>query len=333
MPLLIKRAALIALLALPPAAGADYSSHPDAEAVANRLAEEAGFEREAVLAILAEAERKERILEAISRPAEKAKPWHEYRKIFLTEEREEAGVAFYAEYRETLERAAAETGVPAEIIVAIIGVETYYGRIMGSYRVLDALSTLAFDYPRRSPFFTSELENYLILTRDQDLDPLAFKGSYAGAMGYGQFMPSSYRNYAVDFDGDGVIDIWNNPVDAIGSVANYFKRHGWRPGEPVVYSAAATAAVDDAIFVRKRADLKPRYTVAELAEKGFASDADVGAEAMATAMEFELAKGYEHWLGLHNFYVITRYNHSAMYAMSVYQLSLRIAAAVAEQGA
>ena len=149
-------------------------------------------------------------------------------------------------------------------------------------------------------------------------------------MGYGQFMPSSYRAYAVDFDGDGVADIWNNPVDAIGSVANYFKRHGWRSGDPVVFPAQVSAAVEDEVFVRSRADLKPRYTVAELSRLGVSSSVEQPADAMATAMEFELAEGHEYWLGLHNFYVITRYNHSAMYAMSVYQLSQRIAQRFAE---
>jgi membrane-bound lytic murein transglycosylase B len=205
-------------------------------------------------------------------------------------------------------------------------VETYYGRVAGSYRVIDALSTLAFDYPKRSEFFTKELKNYLILTREQGFDPLDLKGSYAGAMGYGQFMPSSYREYAIDFDGDGVADIWNNPVDAIGSVANYFKRHGWRTGEPVVFAADAAADVPDELFVQARSDLKPQRTVAQFAAAGIVARQEVDPEALATAMKFELEDGYEYWLGLHNFYVITRYNHSAMYAMSVYQLSQRLAA-------
>jgi membrane-bound lytic murein transglycosylase B len=196
--------------------------------------------------------------------------------------------------------------------------------------VIDALSTLAFDYPKRSEFFTKELKNYLILTREQGLDPLDLKGSYAGAMGYGQFMPSSYREYAIDFDDDGVADIWNNPVDAIGSVANYFKHHGWRQGEPVVFAADAAADVPDELFVQGRSDLKPQRTVAEFAAAGIVARQELDPEALATAMKFELEDGYEYWLGLHNFYVITRYNHSAMYAMSVYQLSQRLAGRVTE---
>ena len=289
---------------------------------------EDGFDRGYLEDVFEDAQRKDSILEAIARPAEKTKPWYDYRKIFVTDKRERQGIEFFAEHKETLERAERETGVPAEIIVSIIGVETYYGRITGSYRVIDALSTLAFDYPRRSPFFTKELKNYLMLTRDQGLDPLEMKGSYAGAMGYGQFMPSSYREYAIDFDGDGLIDIWANPVDAIGSVANYFKRHGWRTGEQVVAAATAEADVSEEWYVRTRADLKPKFTVAEFTAAGITAADDLDPAASAVAMKFELEDGYEYWLGLHNFYVTTRYNHSAMYAMSVYQLAERIAAGV-----
>ncbi|MDX1734377.1 MAG: lytic murein transglycosylase B, partial [Halioglobus sp.] len=235
-------------------AAENYGDNAAALAVVDELVAQEGFERDALLAVFAQAQKKDSILEAISRPAERVKPWHEYRDIFLTDKREREGVDFYAQHRETLQRAEREMGVPAEIIVAIIGVETSYGRITGRYRVLDALSTLAFDYPRRSEFFTRELKHYLILARDQGMDPTQLKGSYAGAMGYGQFMPSSYRSYAIDYDADGVVDIWNNPVDAIGSVANYFMRHGWRGGEPVVFAAQARAGLPDDLFVQSRKD-------------------------------------------------------------------------------
>ncbi len=312
-------------------AAENYGENPAALAIVDELVAEEGFERDALLRVFAEAEKQDSILEAIARPAEKTKPWFEYRRIFINDLREKQGREFFAEHRATLARAEQETGVPAEIIVAIIGVETSYGRITGSYRVLDALATLAFDYPRRSPFFTSELKHYLILTRDQGLDPAKLTGSYAGAMGYGQFMPSSYRSYAVDFDGDGSADIWKNPVDAIGSVANYFKRHGWRPGEAVVFPAQVKGEVSDDWFVQGRSGLKPERTVAEFAEAGVHATAAIDPQAVATAMKFELEDGHEYWLGLHNFYVITRYNHSAMYAMSVYQLSQRLSqAAIAE---
>jgi len=307
----------------------NYDLHPAARQLVDELVVEEGFDREELLRVFAEAERKDSILEAIARPAEKTKPWYEYRAIFINRQREAQGVEFYRRHRVVLERAEREFGVPAEIIVAIIGVETSYGRNVGSYRVLDALSTLAFDYPPRSEFFTGELKNYLILARDQGLDPAQMMGSYAGAMGYGQFMPSSYRSYAIDFDNDEIIDIWENPVDAIGSVANYFKRHGWQPGGVVVAAAEAAPGVPEDIFVRSRKELKPKRTVAEFAKLGVVAETKLDPEALAVAMKFELEKGYEYWLGLHNFYVITRYNHSAMYAMSVYQLGQAIAAGVA----
>lgn len=308
----------------------NYELHPAAQKVIDELVEEEGFNREELLQVFAQAERKGSILEAIARPAEKTKPWYEYRAIFLNEKREEQGVDFYTQHRVALERAEREFGVPAEIIVAIIGVETSYGRNVGSYRVLDALSTLAFDYPARAPFFTSELKHYLILTRDQGMDATEMVGSYAGAMGYGQFMPSSFRAYAIDFDNDDIIDIWQNPIDAIGSVANYFRRHGWRQGETVVVAADVAANTPETLFVKSRKDLKPQRTVAQFAAAGVVAIEELDPDALAIAMQFELKNGYQYWLGLHNFYVITRYNHSAMYAMSVYQLSQALAARMAQ---
>lgn len=331
MSLSLKCALVVACLWSALSCAADnYSVHPAALALVDELVEEQDFDREELLLVFSSAQRQESILTAIARPAEKSKPWYEYREIFLNDKRLEQGLEFYREHRDTLKRAERETGVPAEIIVAIIGVETYYGRIAGSYRVIDALSTLAFDYPPRSEFFTGELKSYLILTRQQGFDPLALKGSYAGAMGYGQFMPSSFLAYAVDFDGDGIADIWNNPVDAIGSVANYFKEHGWRNGETVVVGATVKGKVPEQWFVSGRKNLKPEHTIAEFASAGVIADKPVPPDTLASAMQFELRNGYEYWLGLQNFYVITRYNHSAMYAMCVYQLSQRIAAQVAQ---
>jgi len=311
-------------------AQADYADNPAALALVDELVREQGFDRAELLAVFAQVETKDSILKAMSRPAEKSKPWYEYREIFVTDKREREGVAFYARHKETFQRAEQELGVPQEVILAIMGVETYYGRITGSYRVMDALSTLAFDYPKRSVFFTKELKSYLILSREQGHDPLAMKGSYAGAMGYGQFMPSSYRAYAIDFDNDGKIDIWNNPVDAIGSVANYFKAHGWKADEPVVFPATVTGMVPEELFNKS---LRPYQSLAEFAEAGVAleqpAQPPLDPNAMATAMKFETQDAHEYWLGMHNFYVITRYNHSAMYAMSVYQLSQLLAARVA----
>lgn len=309
----------------------NYATNPATLALVDEMVEEEGFERTQLIALFAKVESKESIIKAMSRPAEKSKPWYEYREIFVTSKREREGVAFYAKHKETFQRAERELGVPAEMILAIMGVETYYGRITGSYRVMDALSTLAFDYPKRSTFFTKELKQYLILSREQGVDPLAMKGSYAGAMGYGQFMPSSYRAYAIDFDDDGKIDIWNNPVDAIGSVANYFKVHGWKSGEPVVFPATVTGMVAEDVFNK---GLKPYSSIADLAQAGISlmqePEPPLDPNGMATVMKFETKDAHEYWLGLHNFYVITRYNHSSMYAMSVYQLSQLLAARVAQ---
>ncbi len=314
---------LVCMLFAAASLASGYRDHPQAQALIQELVEEEGFDRGELEGLFAGAERKDSILEAIARPAEKTKPWHEYRDIFVTDTRTDQGLEFYRRFASSLQRAEREFDVPAEIIVAIIGVETRYGRNRGSYRVLDSLSTLAFDYPPRSSFFGQELKQYLLLTREQGLPAGEIKGSYAGAMGYGQFIPSSYRAYAVDFDGDEVVDILSNPVDAIGSIANYFKQHKWRAGEPITVRAR--------VKENYRRDwmndgLKPARTVAELAEGSIYPATEVAADARATAIEFEGEDGLEHWLGWYNFYVITRYNHSAMYAMSVYQLSREIEA-------
>ena len=300
-----------------------YASYPAAQRLVDELVAEESFSRTELEMLLGQAQRQDSILEAISRPAEKTKPWHEYRDIFVTSARTSQGVTFYNNHADSLRRAEQEYGVPAEVIVAIIGVETRYGRNMGNYRVLDALTTLAFDYPQRSAFFSEELKQFLLLSREQGLPATELKGSYAGAMGYGQFISSSYRNYAVDFDGDGMADIWKNPVDAIGSVANYFYRHDWRSGETVASPARAETGYRQELT---NAGLKPVLTVADFTAAKIIPARALPADAMTTAMEFEAKSGTEHWLGLHNFYVITRYNHSAMYAMSVYQLSQEILA-------
>tara|TARA_E500000178_G_C17038175_1_gene764740 strand:+ start:4020 stop:5024 length:1005 start_codon:yes stop_codon:yes gene_type:complete len=318
------RALLLSLsLLLTPVALADYSDHPQAEALIDRVAAR-GVDREWLGRTLSSANRQESILKAISRPAEKSKPWADYQDIFLTDQRTKEGVAFWSKYEESLNQVSASTGVPAEVIVAIIGVETYYGRIMGSYRVIDALSTLAFDYPRRSKFFTKELEVFLELAWASDLSIDTMKGSYAGAMGLGQFMPSSYRAYAKDFDGDEVIDIWANPGDAIASVANYFVKHGWRSGGSVVAKASFADGREAAIFDQ---GLKPVKTIDQLQSAGLVPQTAIAGDVLATPIAFEGKQGDEYWLGLHNFYVITRYNHSAMYAMAVLQLSEALRAA------
>lgn len=313
------------VLALAPLAQADYRAHPETQSFIDSMVQEQGFERTELMQLFAQVERQESILEAIARPAEKTKSWREYRPIFVVPLRISRGVEFWLKHRETLARAEQIYGVPAEIIVSIIGVETNYGRNMGSHRVLDALATLAFDYPPRAPFFRSELGHYLQLTRAQQQDPLRVKGSYAGAMGYGQFMPSSYRNYAVDFDGDGHVNIWTNVEDAIGSVANYFKAHGWRSGEPVAVRARAGAELAPELL--NLID-KPQTSLSQWQARGLMPILTLPENWPAQAYRLEGDFGEEFWLGLHNFYVITRYNRSHMYALAVYQLSGELRAAM-----
>ncbi|WP_308366285.1 MULTISPECIES: lytic murein transglycosylase B [unclassified Microbulbifer] len=298
-----------------------HGDNPSAREFVDYMVAEHEFDREELIELMREARLKESILKAIKRPAEKAKPWYEYRELFVTPQSIAGGVDFWDRNAKTLEKAEKKYGVPAEMIVAIIGIETRYGGNMGSYRVLDALATLAFNYPRRAPFFTKELENYLLLTREQGVDPTALVGSYAGAMGFGQFMPSSYRAFAVDFNGDGRVDIWTDTTDAIGSVANYFAEHGWKPGEPVTVLSQPRPNADMTL-VNDSLDLN--WTVGELAEKGFPTTAQVEADTAANVFSLQLKKGKQYWIGLNNFYVITRYNRSRLYAMAAYELGREI---------
>jgi membrane-bound lytic murein transglycosylase B len=316
--LLTGLATAMTLLAAPAGLAADYSQHAEVQRFIDEMVSEHGFERGYLQQQFAQAEKKQSILDAISRPAEKTKPWKDYRKIFVTQKRINQGKEFIEKYRPHLQRAEQEFGVPQQLIAAIIGVETRYGRHKGSYRVVDALSTLAFDYPPRSKFFRKQLKEYFLLVREQGFEPLSVKGSYAGAMGYGQFIPSSYRHYAVDFDGDGVVDIINNPVDAIGSVANYFRIHGWKKGQPVVSPAQVSKQSAADVVVNK---LKPQQSIAQYRQQGYQSKAAYADDWMATLLKLDGQAGTEYWLGLKNFYVITRYNHSRLYAMAVYQLS------------
>ena len=317
-------------------ASADYSERKDVRAYVEELVSAHGFGREALLETFADAQHRPQILQAMSRPAEKALKWFEYRNIFLKEQRIALGIEFWADNRAALETAQASYNVAPEYVVAIIGVETYFGRVMGSHRVLDALSTLAFDYPPRAGFFRNELTQFLLLAREEERSPGELKGSYAGAMGYGQFIPSSYRHYAVDFDGDGVRDIWTNTTDAIGSVANYFARHGWRGDGQV---ALRVAASDSGVDRFANTGLALDRTVSEFRTLGVEVP-DIDGAAKAALFRMDLKEGAEYWLGLHDFYVITRYNRSAMYALAVHQLSQAIkarhtaaAASAADMGA
>ncbi len=305
------------------------TSSANVQAFIDRMVEEHGFDREALTTTLAGAERKDKILEAIARPAEGTLTWGEYRDIFITDKRIDAGADFWREHEAELAGVVEETGVPMEILVGIIGVETYFGRITGNYRVLDALATLAFHYPPRSPFFTSELEEFLLLVRSEDIDAGMPTGSYAGAMGRPQFMPSSYRAYAVDATGDGKRDIWNNWSDVAGSIANYFIEHGWQTGEEVVVAASLTEDFEGPVA---EARLKPDSTVGALGDGGVAFATGQPLDSPTRLIELEGHDGEEYWVGFHNFFVITRYNRSVMYALAVHQLGQEIAARVNGDG-
>jgi membrane-bound lytic murein transglycosylase B len=319
-----KLAAVFACVAIATGAIAEvdsYAKRPDVDDYVDALVRDHAFSRSELLELFAQTRRNERVLELIARPAERRLEWHEYREILVDEPRIDLGVQFWNDNAETLARAESVYGVAAEYLVAIIGVETRYGKIKGSYPVLDALTTLGFDYPPRASFFKSELTQFLLLARDEGRDPRSLTGSYAGAMGYGQFIPSSYRSYAVDFDGDGLRDIWNNRIDAIGSVANYFSRHGWKGNSDVVVLAAVD---DDALAAEANASFKPNVAVEELRGKGVR--ADLPDEARVAVFRLIGDNGPEYWLGLNDFYVITRYNRSSMYALAVHQLSQAIKA-------
>jgi len=297
------------------------TQRPEVQAFIDEMTARHGFDRDELGAIFEQVRMKQKIIDAITRPAE-SKPWYQYRPIFVTKTRISEGVKFWNENEADLKRAQEVYGVPPEIIVAILGVETRYGRHKGGWRVLDSLSTLAFAYPKRAKFFRSELEQYLLLAREEALDPLTIKGSYAGAMGKAQFISSSYRHYAVDFDGDGKRDLWNNTTDAIGSVANYFKRHNWQPGEPV----GSYAMVGSNRIARLlKAGIKPHMPVKEFRKQGVTALTPLPPEALAALIAFDKKVGRpDYWLGLNNFYTITRYNHSPLYAMAVYQLGQAI---------
>jgi membrane-bound lytic murein transglycosylase B len=298
-----------------------YASNPQVQVFINEMVARHGFSKQALEKVFSQARRDDSILEAMSRPAEKTKPWYEYRKIFLTQSRIEGGVAFWNQHVDALAKAEQTYGVAAQIIVAIIGVETRYGGNTGKHRVLDALTTLAFDYPPRSKFFRRELEQYLLLARADHIDLLTTTGSYAGAMGYGQFMPSSYQHYAVDFDQDGKRDLWGSPLDIVGSVANYLHEHGWEPGQPVTVRASVTGAGYESVLKK---GLKPETTISALRAEGITASKPLPGNTLAALISLDQKSGPDYWLGLNNFYVITRYNHSPLYAMAVYQLSEEI---------
>lgn len=311
-------AVLLACTVLPWAQAADYGQHPEAGQLILEMRDEFGFPEEHLRAVFKQAKKQQSILDAISRPAERVKPWKDYRPIFMTQQRIDQGLAFWQKHAEALARAEHSYGVPAEFIVAIIGVETMYGGNTGRYAVLDALSTLAFDYPPRAPFFRRQLKEFLLLTREEQVAPASLTGSYAGAMGLPQFMPGSFRAYAVDFNDDGKINIWTDAEDAIGSVANYFVEHGWQAGQDVAIPAALA---DESAETGLTHGLDPKHDIEVLVELGWQPEHDIPAETPVTAFKLEGEAGVEYWIGLPNFQTITKYNRSEMYALAVTQLA------------
>jgi len=297
-------------------AGAAAATDPEKAFIAD-LVSRHGFDPAWVERTLDGARHDERIIAAITRPAE-AMPWHRYRSIFLTDDRIDGGVEYWRRHAATLLAAEDAFGVPPHVITAIIGVETLYGTHTGKYRVADALKTLGFGYPPRAEFFRKELEQFLLMAREEGMDPLDPLGSYAGAMGQPQFIASSFRAYAVDFDDDGHRDLWGSDADVIGSVANYFARHGWTKGAPVAVRLSGDAARLGALA---SGGSKPDRVLADIVEAGVALPESVDPGQTAVVIGLQQEDGPEFWAGFDNFYVITRYNHSNLYAMAVFQLA------------
>ncbi len=300
------------------AAPGNIAELPEAEVFARDLAQRHGFDPDELLAQFAKVKQNTGVLSLIAPPTlPTQRSWTRYRARFVNPQRIAGGVDFWQEHAATLARARVIYGVPEEVIVAIIGVETVYGRNTGGFSVLEALATLAFQYPRRADFFRTELEQFLLLSRENSLDPLSVRGSYAGAIGIPQFMPGSQRRFAVDFDRDGRIDLANSVDDAIGSVARFLEQHGWQAGQPVAVVANLPGTPDASLI---EAGIRPSLRASDLFERGILAEAP--AEATVTLVDLVTPEApTEYWLGFENFYVITRYNRSSFYAMSVFQLA------------
>jgi membrane-bound lytic murein transglycosylase B len=296
----------------------DYQGRADVAAFVQRMAANSDYSEQELVDLFGQVVKQEHLFVQLDKPAEKELEWYEYRPIFIKEKRISKGVEFWRQHRQLLADVSDKTGVPEEIIVAIIGVETFYGIYRGKDPVFDSLVTLAFDYPPRAKFFSQELEQFLLLVREQGFDARSLRGSYAGAMGMPQFIASSYRGYAIDFDGDGQINLFDSIADIAGSVANYFVKHGWQRGGRV---ARPLAAIENNSIDEIEPGVKPLYQWQELKQKGLESRFEIAAETPVALVRLE-QQGYpEYWAGFQNFYVITRYNHSELYAMAVYQLA------------
>lgn len=304
-----------------PVGGRSFMGDPRLTVFINKMVTRHGFNRDYLNNVFSKVRHRSWIDEYMNRPKRKGRPskvggWSRYRAKFLKESKYSKGAIFWRQHQAALQRAYQRYQVPPEYIVAIIGVETHFGGNFGKYRVIDALTTIAMTNKRRSKYFFGELENFLLMTRSERMNPLHPVGSHAGAMGYGQFMPSSFRNFAVDFDGNGVRDLWN-PTDAIGSVANYFRRHGWKPGETVVNRAAVSGTA----YKSLKSGFKTNYSLSKLAQYGVRPSAPARNSGRTSLLTLSTYSGDEVWLGYNNFYAITRYNHSTYYAMAVHQLA------------
>ncbi|MBI2315849.1 MAG: lytic murein transglycosylase B [Betaproteobacteria bacterium] len=322
----------VLVLGLPAASWArgTYSQRDEVRQFVAEMVERHGFKRRELNALFGRVRYQPAIIRAMTLPPEAPlRAWQNYRAMLVNPQRIEGGVRFSARHAEALARAAGEFGIPAEILVAILGIETVYGRNMGAYRVIDALATLAFDYPRRAEYFRGELENYLLHARDAGIDALAVRGSYAGAIGIPQFMPGSYRRFALDYDGDGQRDLSGSPTDAIGSVANFLKAHGWEAGAAIAVPARVAG---EAYRLLLDAGIKPLYRLAELGFFAVSGAEALPGDSLCALIELETpGQASEYWIGLHNFYVLTRYNRSSFYAMAVLELAREIAQAQADQ--
>jgi len=299
----------------------DYKNRADVEAFIDKMVTKKHYTQKQLITLFSNVKQQKRLFKKMNNAAEHKLTWHSYRRIFLTKKRISQGVAFYKKHQKLLDKVSQQYKIPQEIIVAIIGVETYYGRIKGNDPVFDTLVTFAFDFPKRAKFFTSELEHFLALSQEYKVGVTQATGSYAGAMGMPQFISSSYRRYAVDFDNDHKVDLWDSTPDILASVANYFRMHGWHPNEGVAYPLS--------LGNKKKApfktDLKPRYRYSDFKAKGLSVKAiKLGDDIKMSMIDLEQKSDHDYWAGLHNFYVITRYNHSSLYAMAVFQLSQEI---------
>jgi membrane-bound lytic murein transglycosylase B len=319
---------MLAFFGEPASAAPPKPLRPEIAAFIEEMAQRHQYDRALLRRVLGQIKPRASILRAMSAPGT-ARPWHVFRGRYIDDARISAGARFWRQHAEVIGRASREFGVPEEIIVATIGVETIYGRDTGNYKVVEALATLAFDYPPRAEFFRGELEQFLLLAREIGLDVTRVTGSYAGAIGIPQFLPSSYRKYAVDYDGDGRPDLMGAPADAIGSVANYYRSFGWEAGGGVAVRAEADTSAVDTVLA---AGIKPHTRVVELRQRGVVPLAPVRDDAEAALFSLEAETGTQYWLGLQNFYVITRYNRSVNYAMVVYELARELRSVMQREG-